>query len=406
MKFTIDKKYLKYALYASLAIIIPIVFFLLLDNIAAIYKWLMGIIKWIRMIFSPFIIGGLAAYILNPGVRWFEKSVFGRLDYRKKSKDLDRILSIATIYLILASFFITIIFFVVPQIGNNIMDLSRRIPDYVTTATSWVEHWTEDIGIEDLYNFTNEIDKDIVADIEKNIKNIFNTTGQVLDYILNNLLYNLFNNIIGITSGLFNFLMGLIISFYLLSGKEAIKLAIEKFLRLTLDGHRVDRMMEFGREADDIFAKFIVGKSLDSFIIGLMCFTGLKLMGIKYSLLLSVMVGITNMIPYFGPFIGGLPAVVITFFDSPMKALWVAIFIFGLQQFDGMILGPKILGDSVGLKPIWIIFAILIGGKLAGVLGMFLGVPICAIIRITIIRFVNQELDRKNIHVAGDRKRE
>ncbi|NLM05256.1 MAG: AI-2E family transporter [Clostridiales bacterium] len=399
MKFTIDKKFLKYSLYASLAIIIPIIFFLFLYNIVPIYKFFMYLWDWIKMMLSPFIIGGLMAYILNPGARWFEENLYGKWKGKKKARKIDRILSIATIYLILASFLITVIIFIVPQVANNIVELSKVIPDYINTAIQWVEHWAEDIHIEDLYSFREDINRDIVSDIERYIINIFNTTGQVLDYILNNLLYNLLSNIINITSGLLNFILGIIISCYLLADKESIKISTEKLLRLIFNEKKADRIKNFGREADEIFGKFIVGKSLDSFIIGVMCFVGLKLMGIKYILLLSLIVGVTNMIPYFGPIIGAVPVVIITFFDSPMNALWVAIFIFVLQQFDGMILGPKILGDSVGIKPIWIILSIIIGGKLAGVLGMFLGVPICAIIRLMVIRFVDRQLEKKNINI-------
>lgn len=390
MKIPLDKKYLKYSLYASLAIIIPIVFFLLLYNIASLYKVIMGIWTWLRMILSPFIIGAFAAYILNPGVRWFEQRMYGQLKYFNDRRTVNRLLSIATVYLILLGFFTMLLVFVAPQISNNIGEISRRIPDYINIAIEWIEYWTEDIGLENIYNFTGSI--------EKNIRNVFNTTGQILDYLLNNILYS----IIGITSGVLNFILGLIISFYMLSDKESFKIAIEKFLRLIMSEKKVDKIKDFGREADDLFGKFIVGKSLDSFIIGVLCLIGLRIMGIKYALLLSVIVGITNMIPYFGPFIGGVPVVIITFFDSPMKAVWVVIFIFALQQFDGMILGPKILGESVGLRPIWIIFSIIVGGKLAGVLGMFLGVPICAILRLLVIRFVDQQLQKKNIQIPGD----
>jgi len=124
---------------------------------------------------------------------------------------------------------------------------------------------------------------------------------------------------------------------------------------------------------------------------------GLTILKIRYALLISVIVGVTNMIPYFGPFIGAVPAVIITFFDSPINALWVTIFIFVLQQFDGLILGPKILGDSVGLSPFWIIFSIVLGGGLYGVIGMFLGVPVIAIVITFTNRLIDWQLEKKSI---------
>ena len=198
-----------------------------------------------------------------------------------------------------------------------------------------------------------------------------------------------------ITSGILNFILALIIAFYMLMDKESFKEGVEKLLSVVMLDESVIKIKDFGREADELFGKFIVGKSIDSFIIGCMCLIGLSLMNIRYALLLAVMVGITNMIPYFGPFIGGVPAVLVTFFDSPVKALWVILFILALQQFDGLFLGPKILGDSVGLSPFWIIFSIVVGGGIAGVLGMFLGVPIFAIIRLLTIRIIDKQLEKK-----------
>lgn len=385
MKVQWDKQYLKYSLYASLAIIIAIGFFQILDNLSPIMDNITGSFGWVRRVLSPFIIGGFIAYILNPGVRWFETTLYNQIKFIAAKKKLHRMISILTVYAILVSLITMLIVFVAPQISNNIRDMLRRFPEYVNITSDWLEYWSNDVGLENLYNVTDYI--------EKNIREIFDTTSQVLQYLVD----NIFISVISITSGVLNFLLGLIISFYMLADKESFKIAIERFLRATMKDDTVDKVKDFGREADDLFSKFIIGKSLDSFIIGLICLIGLRMMNIRYVLLLSAIVGITNMIPYFGPFIGGVPAVIITFFDSPIKALWVILFILALQQFDGLILGPKILGDSVGLRPFWIIFAIVVGGKLAGVLGMFLGVPVFAIVRLLVIRYIDRQLERKSI---------
>ncbi|AOY75203.1 AI-2E family transporter [Clostridium formicaceticum] len=383
MKIRWDKQYLKYSLYASFAVILPILFFQVLDNIGSLLANISGSFSWIRRVLSPFIMGGFIAYILNPGVRWFEKKLYREVTYINERKKLHRFLSIITVYAILLGLITMLLIFVVPQIANNIREIIQRLPEYDRSTRKWIANWENDMGLNNLYN--------IAEYIEKNSRDIFDIASQVLEYLLNNIV----SSIMTVTSGILNFLLAMIISFYMLSDKEAFKVGSEKFLRAVMKDETVDRARDFGREADELFGKFIIGKSLDSFIIGVLCFIGLNIMGIRYSLLLSSIIGITNMIPYFGPFIGGVPAVIITFFDSPIKAFWVTLFVLALQQFDGLFLGPKILGDSVGLRPFWIVFAIVVGGKLAGVLGMFLGVPIFAIIRLVVLRLIDQQLERK-----------
>ncbi|KJF26395.1 hypothetical protein TZ02_13510 [Clostridium aceticum] len=372
-------------MYASIAIILPIVFFQVLDNIGILLGNISGSFGWVRRVLSPFIMGGFIAYILNPGVRWFEKKLYSEVKYINERKTLHRFVSILTVYVVLLGFITTLLIFVVPQITNNIREILRRVPEYDRITRNWLANWENDMGLDNLYN--------IAEYIEKNSKDIFDTASQVLEYVLNNIV----TSIMTVTSGILNFVLAMIISFYMLSDKESFKISSEKFLRAIMKDETVDRMREFGKEADELFGKFIIGKSLDSFIIGVLCLIGLSIMNIRYGLLLSTIIGITNMIPYFGPFIGGVPVVIITFFDSPMKAFWVTLFVLGLQQFDGLFLGPKILGDSVGLRPFWIIFAIVVGGGLSGVLGMFLGVPIFAIIRLMVLRFIDEQLERKKI---------
>ena len=150
-------------------------------------------------------------------------------------------------------------------------------------------------------------------------------------------------------------------------------------------------------ECNKIFSNFVVGKFIDSSIIGVLCFILMNIFRLPYALLISAIVGVTNMIPYFGPFIGAIPGIVIILMISPLKALGFSVLILALQQFDGLILGPKILGDSTGLRPLWIIFAITVGGSFAGVLGMFLGVPTVAVIRYLFLGYIRRRLDRKQI---------
>jgi len=390
VKIKLDKKYLKYSLYAFLTIALSILFYLSLENLGNFLQWSSIQLANIRQVLSSVMIAIFIAYVLNPGVRWFEINVYNKISIIKSTRKLPRVLSILTIYLFLFGLITMVIVFVAPQIGTSIAEISRRVPEYINSTIDildeWSNRWSNELNAANsIYNITEHI--------ERNINEIFTKVSGLLDYILNNLIMGVMN----ITSGIFNFIMGIIISFYLLGDKESFKKGAERILRAMFHEKTADKIKDLGREADTIFGKFVVGKFLDSFIIGIICFVGLSILKIRYALLISVIIGITNMIPYFGPFIGAVPAVIITFFDRPINALWLIGFIFLLQQFDGLYLGPKILGDSVGLSPFWIIFSIVLGGGLYGVLGMFLGVPIIAIIITFTNRLIDWQLERKNI---------
>ncbi|MBM7615005.1 AI-2E family transporter [Alkaliphilus hydrothermalis] len=385
MKLNLDKQYFKYSLYAFISVAMSIVFYQLLDNMGFYLKNFSFALVITRKILSPFIIGAFVAYLLSPGVRWFEKSFYIHVGFIKRRKKLHRLLSVVTMYFILISAITMLIVYVAPQIGNNITDIVTSIPEYIKDTNKLISNWVEELEQISSFNVSEQID----AKIEQ----VFAKAQDALEHIADNLVVS----ILTITSGVLNFVLGLIISFYVLMDKESFKMGSQRLLRLVFKEDNVEKVKIFGREVDDLFAKFIVGKSIDSIIIGIICMIGLVLMDIRYALLISVIVTVTNMIPYFGPFIGAVPATIITFFDSPVKAFWIMVFIFALQQFDGLILGPKILGDSVGVSPFWIIFSIVVGGKLFGVLGMFLGVPVIGILRLVVNRFLEQQLERKNI---------
>jgi len=175
---------------------------------------------------------------------------------------------------------------------------------------------------------------------------------------------------------LLNFVLGLFVSIYFLYEKEKLIAYIKKVIRAFSKRKKADLIIDYFSRVNSYFYNFLVGKLVDSSIIGLLCLLGMSALKIRYALLLSIIVGVLNMIPYFGPFMGAVPAVLITLIYSPIQALWTAIFILILQQFDGWYLGPKILGDSVGATPLFIIFSILVGGSFAGPLGMLLAVPL------------------------------
>jgi predicted PurR-regulated permease PerM len=185
----------------------------------------------------------------------------------------------------------------------------------------------------------------------------------------------------------------------MLLDKEIMLKGIKKFIYATLDKPKAKSLIDTLKESNAIFSGFIIGKLIDSLIIGVLCFIFTSILKLPYAMIISIVVGITNMIPYFGPFIGAVPGGLLLLMISPAYCVKFIILIFILQQFDGLILGPKILGNSTGLRPFWIIFAITVGGWVGGVLGMFLGVPFVAVIANLVDKFINKQLTKKNISI-------
>lgn len=200
-----------------------------------------------------------------------------------------------------------------------------------------------------------------------------------------------------LTTGLTNLILGVIISIYFLFGKERFLAQIKKALYALFPEDFVKRLVDVTHTSNRIFSGFISGKLLDSLIIGILCFVGMSLFRMPMAMLVSVIVGVTNVIPYFGPIIGAVPSALIVFLIDPIKALWFVFFVICLQQFDGNILGPRILGDSIGMPAFWVIFSILLFGGYFGVFGMFVGVPTFAVIYSIFKIWMEGRLERKNM---------
>ncbi len=203
---------------------------------------------------------------------------------------------------------------------------------------------------------------------------------------------------LNIATILLNVVLGIVISIYILFDKEIIGERSRKIVYAILPKKASENLIQFCKESNYTFEKFFVGKIIDSTIIGIIFFVGATLLKAPFAMLLSIIIGVTNMIPFFGPFIGAVPVIFITLmFDitNPLKSVWIGIFILLLQQFDGNILGPKILGDSIGIKPIGIIFSIIVGGAIFGPPGMFFGVPIFAVIFSAFNNFIDKRYNKK-----------
>ena len=361
--------------------------------IFAIIKWdsTIGILNSILGSLTPFIIAFFIAYILNPLVHSIDR-LLERYLYKDRCIRARKLTSIGVTYLIVFAIIGIIIFYITPEIIHSTKDIQAAYNSVDVTKIQDTITETMD-NIQDKYP---QIDFDFIKDkVTDSIPNLMKQGTT----ILSNLFPMLLNLSVSIVKTIFNILLAIVISCYMLSDKKQLSKNSKRVVFACMKKEHALAFMDTLRECDNIFSKFFIGKALDSFIIGCICFVLMKILQLPYTTLISVIVGITNMIPYFGPFIGAVPGVLIYLFINPIQALIFTIMIFVLQQFDGLYLGPKILGGSTGLTPLWVIFAITVGGAYAGVLGMFLGVPIVAVIAYLLDTWLNNRLRKKNISV-------
>lgn len=307
----------------------------------------------------------------------------------KKSKRIRRI-SIGVVYL---TFFGAIYLFIIvlgPQLVENIRVVILNIQANIYKITQFLNNAEAYIS----QNITI-IPQDVVNEAFNfiNINTIFDWLIAWIDAISSTLI----SSAVNITTLFLDAIISFMVAMYVLSQKETFVNGGKRFVYALFNKDQAQKFIDLMKEAHFMMIRFFVGKSLDSCIIGIICFVGLWLMKNPYALLLSLIVGIFNMIPYFGPFIGGIPAVIITMFVGWIPALMVALFILALQQFDGLYLGPKILGDSLGITPFWIISSVTIGGEIAGAVGMFIACPIVALIILICNRWIEKRLANHDV---------
>lgn len=355
-------------------LLIAFILYRIVNNFALVSDAL----NYLLSILSYFIWGFSIAYFLNPLMTYLESKF-----------NLKRIWSMLIIYSLLIGVIAFFSAIIIPKILDSLWDLVENIPRFIAISEAWLRRTVE--------KFNTFDDYDLLPHIEGNLEDLL----QKMWAYINVPIEKIISQTINFTSGILKFIFGTLLSTYLLKDKEKFISNNKKLIRAVFSPSKAASAIQFGQEAHKIFSSFIVGKFVDSAIIGVLCFIGLLLLRTPFALLISLIVGITNMIPYFGPFIGIIPAVIITLFYSPIKALWVFIFILLLQQFDGWVLGPKILGDHVGLSPFWIIMAVLIGGGIFGVWGMFLGVPVMAMIKIWLNRYIDKKGDSRDRQNGG-----
>lgn len=383
MKFQFEKKYFKISFYVFLTIAAIILFFGFIMNFSSTMDLFRNIIDFILGLFQPFIIAVIFAYFIFRPIRWIENNLYGS---QIKRDGLRRVISILTIYIGILIVLGIFLYFTIPRMVKNISDLISGLPMYIDKTNEFFLELDVNARIQDLGLIINLEDFDLLNNLAEYIIDLFNNAQSTVEEIITSLV----NSAVGFTSGILDIILAIFIAFYILKDKEAIFKSLQDFFNAFFPSRSVKRGRELLELTNKMFGEYLVGNIIDSTIIGILCFIGLILLDIRYALLIALIIGISNLIPYFGPIFGAIPGILLTLFDSPIKALWIAIFVLVLQQFDGNYLKPKILGDKVGLSPLWVIFAIVIGGGLFGVWGMFLGVPTVAVLRVMLMQAIEK----------------
>lgn len=364
--------------------------FLRIDDIA---KFL----KEVATILQPIIMGLVFAYLLNPMVKMIERNLIPVLDEKikneRKVRNWARNIGVFTSILITLAVVVLLLNMVLPELYESIRDMIISLPGQMNDAMEYLEaHAIKDSAISGTLNTVLE---NAAASLEAWLRT--DLISQV-----NQMMSSLTSGVISFFETLFNIVIGLIVSVYVLTSKEKFIGQCKKATYALFQKDRANLILQVTRKSNEIFGGFVIGKIIDSIIIGIICFVVLSLLKMPYTLLVSVVVGVTNVIPFFGPFIGAIPSIILILLAEPIKGLYFMIFILLLQQFDGNILGPKILGNSTGLSAFWVVFSILLGGGMFGFVGMVMGVPTFAVFYYLVEMFLNQKLQKKKLPSSSD----
>lgn len=361
----------------------------------ALYRFdaITEIVGKIFNILAPILYGVAIAYIVNPIMVFWEKKFYELLSKKntntEKMKKVSRSFGIFISLLIAITILFVIFYLVIPELISSVYSLILSIPGQLEEF----EHFLT--GLMDSNSEFSTLFQQILTSLT--------------DWFEGWLRNDLFNQVTGITTGLFNFvnvlidiILGFIISVYVLSEKDKFISKSKMIIYACLSRENANAVLDVARKSNRIFSGFISGKLIDSLIIGVLCFIGLSVLKMPYVILVSVIIGVTNVIPFFGPYIGAIPSAFLILLVNPIQGLYFIIFILILQQIDGNIIGPKILGEFTGLSAFWVVFAILLGGGLFGFIGMLLGVPVFAVIYYIVGQIIEHLLHKKNLPIVEE----
>ncbi len=388
MKLDSNKKYVP--IVSSVLVIV----FLSLMMVVTIFKFdkVLSIIGEVLNALMPIIWGFIIAYLLNPVMKFFERYTNKTLARKKQRKKLCRTISV-TLTAIFAIFILSsLLYFILPSLRDSIFDIASK-------SEGWIAN-LEEFSTKFLKNNprVSEFIQEQLDSIQSYAADFLNEIKPEITSFIQKFTVGFINILIGIK----DFIIGFIVSIYLLVSKEKLLAQLKKVFIAVFSKKTCRQMSVIYHRSNKLFSGFIGGKIIDSFIIGVLCFIGMSFLNMEYVVFISFIIGVTNIIPFFGPFIGAIPSGLLILLAQPNKLIPFLIFVLLLQQFDGNILGPRILGDSTGLPAFWVLFAIFLGGGLFGFIGMLLGVPTFALIYSLIRSYVETKLESK--HLPSDTK--
>ena len=390
-RFNWDKKYLYWGMTAFGVIACAILFYMILSYLPALGKALGKLVK----ILSPFIWGLVITYLLLPLMRLMERNVFGPLmkkAYRKNKKDdghkMARGLSILVSEIVMLAIITALVYLILPQLYSSIESMVQNSNGYAATVEVWINNLLQDYP--EIMEYANTVLDEVSVELRSWVQNT------VLPG-LGSMISNLTTGVYYVVMGIYNLIIGIIVSVYILGNVESFTAGCRRLLYSLFSVETAEKIREGVAFTDRTFMGFINGKLLDSAIIGLICYIFCAIVNMPYALLVSVIVGVTNIIPFFGPLLGAVPSAFIILMANPLKALIFVIFVIVLQQVDGNIIGPKILGNSIGIDGFWVMFSIILGAGLFGFWGMLLGVPVFVVIYTLLNDLVEKRLKKSDL---------
>lgn len=376
--FESNQRYFTICIYTVFVILAACIIF------RVIFHWdeTAAMIRHFLSSMSGFLMGILIAFIVNPLVNVIHEKVILRVLSIKKGRK-SKILAIILAYVVVLGLLAVCLIYIVPQLISSLSELSGKIPAMYTAFSKWLWQVSE--------KFTILNDSMVQTFIDQMSPKIMEFSTS----LASKLIPWMYEASVTVIQWLITIVIAVVVSVYLLSDKPLIFRTIKRISYAFLPTQRVDSMAVVVKNCNDIFTGYVTAQALDALIVGILCFLLMSLLRLPYALLISVIVGLTNMIPYFGPYIGAVPGICILAALKLKYGLMFAGMIFVLQQFDGLILAPRILGDSTGLRPILILFAITFGGAYLGVIGLFLGVPLAAVLQYLLNLLIDRRMEEK-----------
>lgn len=368
--------------------ILVVTYFLILAFILINLSHIIGFLGTFVSIIRPFIIGLGIAFTTNLLVKIYENKLIPIIDTENKLNKYKRGISILLSILTLIFLFWALLVFVLPQFVDSIKILLDSIPGYMKSLEEFVAPYVSST--------------EILNTLWENLVGAWRDVLQFAGQFVGQSITGIINTTFTITSGIFTLIISIVIAIYMLISKEELILGLKKVIYAIFNKKIAEKITYVGEISNISFSKFIGGQCIEVVIVGVLCFIGMLILKMPYPLLISVIIGATNIIPIFGPFIGTIPSVFILLMINPSKALAFIVFIIVLQQLESNLIYPKVVGGSIGLSAIWVLFAITVGGALFGLIGMLLGVPTMAVIYKLVTDGINYRLKEKQIKIKTD----